>query len=111
MSDARDSLKSKLIDGAKELKLRVQYIRCLPDHRMQLNDLPKDWDAKPPTLTTQTIGDDFVNYNQAAILKVPSSIVAQEFNYLINPNHPDFSKIKVINRLKMSFDSRIKQEK
>ncbi|MFD2909163.1 RES family NAD+ phosphorylase [Flavobacterium ardleyense] len=71
-------------------------------------DLPSDWDNKPPTTTTQIIGDDFIHYNEAAVLKVPSSIVPQEFNYLINPNHPDFTKIKVITSYKMNFDSRIK---
>lgn len=75
-----------------------------------MEDLPEDLDAKPPTLTTQTIGNDFINDNEAAILKVPSSIVPQEFNYLINPNHQDASKVKVLRVTKMSFDSRLKNK-
>lgn len=75
---------------------------------VKLEDLPENWDSKPPIITTQTIGDDFVNYNESAVLKVPSCIVPQEFNYLINPNHPDSSKIKVLNTTKMIFDSRFK---
>lgn len=75
---------------------------------VKLEDLPQDWDNKPPTTTTQIIGDDFIHYNEAAVLKVPSSIVPQEYNYLINPNHPDFTKIKVISAYKMNFDARIK---
>ena len=70
-------------------------------------DLPPGWDAKPPTVTTQSIGDDFIRYNEAAVLKVPSSIVPQEYNYLINPNHPDSSKIKVLSTTRMKFDTRI----
>ncbi len=73
-----------------------------------IEDLPQDWDAKPPTLTTQTIGDDFVFQNEAAILKVPSSIVPQEFNYLINPNHVDAVRIKVSSKSPMKFDIRFK---
>ena len=73
--------------------------------------MPDDWNSKPPTLTTQTIGDDFVNYNDSAILKVPSSIVPQEFNYLINPSHLDSSKIKILGVSKMMFDSRLKNIK
>lgn len=49
-----------------------------------IEDLPDDRSSKPPSLTTQTIGDDFVLENGAAILKVSSSIVPQKFNYLIN---------------------------
>lgn len=76
---------------------------------VKAEDLPEDWNAKPPTLITQTIGDDFVNYNESAILKVPSAIIPQEFNYLINPNHPDSTKIKVLSTTKMNFDSRLKK--
>jgi len=75
---------------------------------VDIKDLPIDWDGKPPTLNTQTIGDDFVFQNEAAILKVPSSIVQQEFNYLINPNHPDAKKIKVISKTLMKFDQQLK---
>lgn len=74
-----------------------------------LKNLPKNWDAKPPILETQFIGDDFVLENNAAVLKVPSAIVPPEFNYLINPNHPDSKKIKVISTEKMTFDKRIKK--
>ncbi|QBO58500.1 RES family NAD+ phosphorylase [Chryseobacterium salivictor] len=76
---------------------------------VKIEDLPDDWNSKPPTLTTQTIGDDFVSENSAVILKVPSSIVPQEYNYLINPNHPDSKKIKVTAKTPMAFDSRFKK--
>jgi RES domain-containing protein len=77
---------------------------------VQLQDLLDSWDAKPPSSSTQTIGDDFVLYNEAAILKVPSSIIPQEFNYLLNPNHKDASRIKVVSKAKMRFDSRLKMK-
>ena len=75
---------------------------------VRIEDLPEGWDAKPPTLITQTIGDDFVQQNESAVLKVPSSIVLQEYNYLINPHHPDARKIKVAGKTLMNFDSRLK---
>ena len=78
---------------------------------VHLEDLPSDWDIKPPSATTQAIGDDFIRYNEAAVLKVPSSIVPQEYNYLINPNHPDSSKIKVLSTTRMKFDTRISSAK
>ena len=71
-------------------------------------DLPEGWNSKPPILITQTIGDDFVKYNEAAVLKVPSSIVPQEFNYLINPQHLDAKNFKVLSTTTMNFDSRMK---
>lgn len=102
------------LDLSEDLPNDRYYVEIdIPDnitiHEVNIDDLPEDWDSKPPTIITQTIGDDFINYNEAAILKVPSSIVPQEFNYLINPSHNDSSKIKVINTHKMSFDPRFKQ--
>lgn len=103
------------LDIGEDLPDDRYYVEIqIPDEitilEVSIEDLPEDWDAKPPTLTTQTIGDDFVNYNEAAILKVPSSIVPQEFNYLINPNHQDASKIRVLSTSKMIFDSRLKSK-
>jgi RES domain-containing protein len=83
----------------------------IPDEIMiqevKLEDLPDGWDSKPPIDITQSIGDDFIKKNEAAILKVPSSIVHQEFNFLINPKHPDFLKVKVLSTYKMDFDPRL----
>lgn len=76
---------------------------------LSIDQLPENWDSKPPILETQFIGDDFVSQKNAAVLKVPSAIVPPEFNYLINPNHPDIEKIKVISTQRLQFDNRFKQ--
>ena len=78
---------------------------------VDIKDLPKNWDKKPPLPITQNIGDDFVNNNEAAVLKIPSSIIHQEYNYLLNPYHIDIKKIKIIKSYKMDFDKRLKTEK
>jgi RES domain-containing protein len=74
---------------------------------LRYEDLPNHWDSKPPILDTQYIGDDFVKEKITAVLKVPSSIVPQEFNYLINPNHPDSEKISVKSITPFHFDNRM----
>ena len=75
---------------------------------VKADDLPSGWDAKPPILITQIIGDDFVEQGEAAVLRVPSSIIPQESNYLINPNHPDARRIIVKHTSPMVFDTRFK---
>lgn len=102
------------LDLSEDLPVDRLYVEIeIPDEiaiqEVQLKDLPGDWNSNPPTLATQTIGDDFVNYNDVAILKVPSSVVPQEYNYLINPDHPDSKKIKVVGTSKMKFDSRLRK--
>jgi len=103
------------LDLNEDLPVDRYYVEIeIPDNitmlEVHINDLPEDWNSKPPTMTTQTIGDDFIQYNEAAVLKVPSSIVPEEFNYLINPNHPDSRKIKVIRSYNMNLDTRFKLE-
>lgn len=103
------------LDLSEDLPTDRYYVEIdIPDDvlimELALEDLPKNWNAKPPILATQYIGDDFVLGGQAAVLKVPSSIVPPESNYLINPQHPDAKKIKVIATQKMSFDDRIKNQ-
>lgn len=71
--------------------------------KLQIEDLPENWDAKPPNLETQFIGDDFVTEREAAVLKVPSSIVSEEYNYLINPNHSEANKISVFSTKALVF--------
>ena len=101
------------LDLAEDLPEDRYYVEIeIPDDivilEVEIQDLPDDWNSKPPSLTTQAIGDDFVFENESAILKVPSSIVPQEYNYLINPNHPDSKKIKVTDERAMIFDPRFK---
>ena len=70
-------------------------------------ELPKNWNSKPPTGHSQVVGDAFVRNGEAAVLKVPSSIVEEEFNFLINPNHPEAAKIKVVSSRPFLFDERL----
>jgi len=74
---------------------------------VKTEDLPEGWDAKPPSVITQAIGDDFIFQKAALVLKVPSCIVSDEFNYLINPNHEDISKLKILNTTPLTFDQRL----
>ena len=75
---------------------------------LKTEDLPVNWDAKPPILETQFIGDDFISDKASAVLRVPSAIVSQEYNYLINPHHPDAGLISVVSISPMIFDKRLK---
>ena len=104
------------LDLSEDLPSDRYYVEVdIPDEveilELRTEDLPEDWDAKPPILETQFIGDDFVKENSAVVLKVPSCIIPSEFNYLINPNHPDAKKITVISKAPLTFDPRFKQTK
>ena len=47
--------------------------------------------------------------NESVILQAPSAIVPEEHNYLLNPAHKDFKKIKLIATEPFTFDPRLKE--
>ncbi|MFM2327504.1 MAG: hypothetical protein RIR31_1706, partial [Bacteroidota bacterium] len=53
---------------------------------------------------TNFIGNEFCKNKDSLVLKVPSAIISEEYNYLINPTHPDFKKIKILNSKPFIFD-------
>lgn len=74
-------------------------------------DLPFGWNEIGDSgyRKCQPIGDKWISKSESAILKVPSAIILKESNYLFNPNHPDFSKIKIKSEEPLKFDDRMKK--
>lgn len=68
---------------------------------------PEGWDAIPSRPVSQYIGDEFVTDNKFAVLRVPSVVVKGDFNYIINPAHPDFKKIRIAGSSLFPFDPRV----
>lgn len=69
------------------------------------------WNSHPPSHITQKIGDDFIIANKDLILKVPSAVAPGDFNFLINPSHKEFSKVKIIKMSPFGFDQRLFKRK
>jgi len=70
-------------------------------------NLPPGWQDSPPTALTQAIGDAWVLSGETAILAVPSVLIPEETNFLLNPAHPDFSKIVIHPPDPFVFDLRV----
>lgn len=75
------------LDIADDLKIQ----------QIDIEQLPKNWNAYPAINATRLLGDEFIQFSTHQILQVPSSLVNGEFNYLINPKLIDDSQIKIIN--------------
>lgn len=94
--------------------LPVDYIMMgiyLPDNisliKLNISDLPKDWNSFPHPASTQSIGDKFVVENRYCICQIPSSVTFGDYNFLINPNHTEFNTIRIIDTSEFPFDKRI----
>jgi len=71
--------------------------------------LPADWNALPFPFSTQKAGNSFIIENKSLALQVPSVIIESESNILINPQHKDFSKVKILSSGRIQIDKRLKQ--
>jgi RES domain-containing protein len=69
--------------------------------------LPADWRVMSPLAVLKNIGDDFLSEQKHLVLKLPSAVVTAEYNFLINPLHPDMRKVKIRHRENFNFDERL----
>jgi RES domain-containing protein len=69
--------------------------------------LPDDWDAVPAPVSTRGFGDRWLDGQRSLLLRVPSAVVNGEFNFLLNPNHPDIRKAKARTAEVFYFDHRL----
>jgi hypothetical protein len=53
------------------------------------------------------MGDEFLTSKQSLVLKVPSAIIETENNFIVNPAHPDLTKIKILKSENFMFDKRL----
>lgn len=79
----------------------------LPRIEIQLSELPENWKDFRNQPKTRTIGDEWVKEGKTALLKVPSAIIPEEYNYILNFNHPHFSRIKLEKVEPFDFDRRL----
>jgi len=73
----------------------------------EFGTLPENWSNSPPPLDIQRIGDQWAQSRTSVVLKVPTSVLPVEFNYLINIEHPEFSKVKLGEPQTFTFDERL----
>ncbi len=76
---------------------------------IDLTALQDDWTDNPAPISTKLLGDKWVQDRESVILKVPSAIIPEEVNYLINPLHSGFKKIEIGSPVVYFFDPRIKK--
>ena len=72
-----------------------------------LRSLPKDWRQEPPPPSAQFFGNRWAREMRSAVLAIPSIVIPDELNFLLNPRHPDFKKIVVGKAEDFFFDPRL----
>ena len=102
--------------AALEVAIRIPLAKISSDYTMVSIQVSDDFDVYIPKLIrnwnmnkkhTQSVGDNFLIENKFLLMKVPSALMSNTFNYLINPMHKDFNKTKIGRTQALVFDERL----
>jgi len=81
-----------------------------PDSLTELfpvKELPPNWRVCPPPRETKDIGDRWLRERRSAVLALPSAISPADTNFLLNPEHRDFKRIRIAPPVDYDFDPRL----
>lgn len=77
--------------------------------RLSADGLPSGWRRSPPPDELAALGAEWLRLDRTAVLAVPSAVVPPETNYLLNPAHRDFRRIRVAKPQPFAFDPRLRR--
>ena len=84
----------------------------LPENSLQqfkIPDLPSNWASYSYNNPCAHLGDQWIKNQETLLLQVPSVVVPQEYNSIINPLHPQMKQVRVLDILPFMIDSRMHQ--
>jgi RES domain-containing protein len=97
-----------MADAAGDLMLAVAEIpEDVSRERVAVERLPSGWRDFPAPPELAQIGDDFVRRGESCVLLVPSALAPHDNNWLINPAHGEFRKVKVLEAEPLRYDARM----
>ena len=70
------------------------------------DEIAGDWRGYPPKPNTTGVGEEWIRSQKTPVLRVPSILIPEEANYLINPEHPRANEIEVRDPRPFRFDPR-----
>jgi RES domain-containing protein len=78
----------------------------VPEH-IPITQLPKNWRDYPAPSELADWGSEWALSRRSLLLRVPSAVVVDEFNVLINPKHPDINRVTLSRIESYLFDRRL----
>lgn len=87
--------------------IAIELPEHLPCLRLPASSLPTDWRGVPGPESLKKIGTAWLQAGREAILMVPSAIIPEEWDVLLNPEHPDAAHFQARAPLPFAFDPRL----
>lgn len=98
---------AQLTSAAELKRYALVAVRFDDAFMTDLPSLPDDWRAMPSPRSTAQIGDEWIAAQSSLVLRVPSVILPDEDNYLLNPHHPDFGSVQAGEPTDLDIDPRL----
>jgi len=85
--------------------LKLEAEEGIPCDSVALETLPEHW--KDSEAITRMIGDEWLRLRRTALLRVPSAVMPETWNWLLNPRHSGASRVKILTTGTYRHDSRL----
>lgn len=105
--------------GLLEVLVNAHTIEELQQIRLMTIEVPDDASCEELTIKklrknwindfdyTQWLGSQLMKANEVLLVKCPSAVIVQEHNFIINPFHKEFKKVKLLSSASFYFDPRL----
>lgn len=87
--------------------IEIEIPDALEISELPAGALPRDWRDVPASRRLQQLGTKWLDERKSAVLRVPSAVIPAESNFLLNPLHPDASRIAVVGIASFEMDTRL----
>lgn len=99
------------VKSQRELEGYVRIRVEAPEHLVgEVSTLPVNWRQGRAPDETRAIGDAWLEAGETPLLRLPSVIIPEEHNYMLNPRHPGFGEVLIGEAEPFSFDPRLRSE-
>ncbi|MGH9962314.1 MAG: RES family NAD+ phosphorylase, partial [Pyrinomonadaceae bacterium] len=89
------------------VSIQIQIPDDIPCDEVAVDDLPTNWRTFPAIEELKDIGTEWQHEGKTAILAVPSVVIPNERNYLINPAHRDSQRVEILSVEPFALDPRL----
>lgn len=89
------------------IALEIELPDDAPTEVLGASTLPRDWTRSEGHPACVAAGDGWARTGRTLALQVPSAVIPEERNVLLNPRHPAAERIRVVSARDFSFDLRL----
>jgi RES domain-containing protein len=87
--------------------LGIEVPEAAGERRLTTGDLPANWQLMLHSEECRALGDAWAKSRESLLLRVPSIIIPEEDNLIINPAHPRAAEVRIVSERPFSYEPRL----